>query len=180
MCVCVCVCVYVCVLCLAALFACVFVLRESLCCPNGVIYEMRGFVNQVFCVNWVLLCLRVFVLCVFSGLASGVVYGPAWFWSPWMVGDVGISGRLEQWLHNVFALMIPTVCSSYQPRCTTFHDCRWYEITHALLPYNPPSIRPTPTTPPHQSERGGTGAEWANKPSGRECKGERWTCTVGN
>lgn len=61
---------------------------------------------------------------------------------PWLVGDVGISGRLEQWLHNVFALMIPTVCSSYQPRNTGFHNCRWYEITHFPL-HSPNSDHPT-------------------------------------
>lgn len=43
-------------------------------------------------------------------------------WNLWLVRDVGIRKRLEQWLHNVFALMIPTVCSSYQLNCTGFHE----------------------------------------------------------
>lgn len=95
-------------------------------------------VRRVGSVNWV--C----VLAIGLGVWARVV------WRPWLVGDVGIRGRLEQWLHNVFALMIPTVCSSYQPRCTGFHDCRWYEITHTLLPCNPPhqSLNSNhPTTP---------------------------------
>ena len=81
--------------------------------------------------SWIEYVYRGCWTCVWAGVV----------WRPWLVGDVGIRGRLERWLHNVFALMIPTVCSSYQLHCTGFHDWRWYEITHTLLP----------CTPPHQS-----------------------------
>lgn len=123
---------------------------------------------QLLCLHMFLLCIRVYVawvvLCVYEicicalsvceqrpGYCIGV-----WSRCPWLVGDVGIRGRLERWLHSVFALMISTVCSSYQPRCTGFHGCHWYEITHGLLWCTLPSISPPTTTPSHQSERGVT------------------------
>lgn len=88
------------------------------------------------------LCMYEFVVYVQEWVGSFVWRPGCWtavwarvLWSPWLVGDAGIRGRLKWWLHNVFALMIPTVCSSYQLCCTGFHVCRWYEITHRLLSY---------------------------------------------
>lgn len=69
-----------CVCCLAAMFACVFVLRESLCCLSGItcVCEVCGLVHCV-CV-----CSR--------GLAIGLVYGPAWFGAPGWLEMLGLGG----------------------------------------------------------------------------------------
>lgn len=97
------------------MFAYVFALCESLCCPSAI-----G-------------CAR----CVWSWC----------FGAPGWLEMLRLEGRLEQWLHNVFALMIPTVCSSYQLRCTGFHNCHRYEITQGLLSFTLPSGRQTTRTP---------------------------------
>lgn len=88
-----------------------------------------SFKSCWLCVFFLSVCEFILFVCsitvtyVFVYILRAVSWrGECVVWSLWLVRDVGIRKRLEQWLHNVFALMIPTVCSSYQLNCTGFHE----------------------------------------------------------
>lgn len=138
------------------------------CASLLVLFECISSLWGFLLPQWFHLCMYEFVVYVWLCVQS-FVCRPGFrmavqarvLWSPWLVGDVGIRGRLKWWLHNVFALMIPTVCSSYQLCCTGFHIYRWYEITHRLLPYLWPSV--SLNTNHHTSQNQGKQSLWGER-----------------